>query len=328
MARKRSHRLRPRAPDPERLGGVLTAATVLWATLLGLSFLVAGMITYRQGVRGVGSGEAFGLVAFGPVFVAAALAAFAGEHFTAAATLAGLVPRWLPARLFIAYFVGVAHLAAALSFVARRYVRLSAICLAVMFALFVLLMDLPAALAQPTKRIFWILAARQTTFAIGALALFGTTIMSRRPNVSTTVAAIARIWTATVLVFYGIDHVFHPEYTPGVPSSVLTAAWVPLPNAISYATGILLIGFGIAMFAEKYAAAAAARCGLLMVLLTLALYVPQFFLARSVAQRVVAINFVFDTLLFAGMMLVISRAILTTKSHAIATPQEALTFET
>jgi uncharacterized membrane protein YphA (DoxX/SURF4 family) len=306
----------------------VTAATVLWATLLGLSFLVAGMITYRQDVRAVGSGEAFGLVAFGPVFVAASLAAFAGEHFTAAASLAALVPKWLPARLFIAYFVGVAHLAAALSFVARRYVRLSAICLAVMFALFVLLMDLPAALAQPTNRIFWILAARETTFAIGALALFGTNIMARWPNVSTTVATIARIWTASVLVFYGVEHVFHPEYTPGVPSSALTAAWVPLPVAIAFATGILLIGFGIAMFAGKYAAAAAARCGLLMVMLTLALYVPQFFLARSAAQRVMAINFVFDTLLFAGMVLVISRAILTTKSRAIATPREALRFAT
>lgn len=304
----------------------MTAATVLWSTLLGLSFLVAGMITYRQDVRGVGSGEAFGLVAFGPIFVAASLAAFAAEHFTGAAILAAMVPKWLPAPLFIAYLVGVAHLAAALSFVARRYVPLSAICLAIMFALFVLLMDLPAALAQPTTRIFWILVARQTTFAIGALALFGTNIMARWPNVSTTVAAIARIWTASVLVFYGISHVFHPEYTPGVPSPVLTASWVPLPDAIAYATGILLIGFGIAMFAEKYAAAAAARCGLLMVLLTLALYVPQFFLARSVAQRVMAINFVFDTLLFAGMMLVISRAILTAKSRAIATPREALRF--
>ena len=306
----------------------MTTATVIWATLLGLSFLVAGMITYRHDVGGVGSGKVFGLVAFGPIFVAASLAAFAGEHFTAAGALAAMVPKWLPARLFIAYFVGVAHLAAALSFVARRYVWLSAICLAVMFALFVLLMDLPAALAQPTTRIFWILAARQTTFAIGALALFGTNIASRWPNVSTTVATIARIWTAGVLVFYGVSHVLHPEITPGVPSSVATAAWVPLPVAIAYATGILLIGFGIAMFAEKYAAAAAARCGLLMVLLTLALYVPQFFLAQSVAQRILAINFVFDTLLFAGMLLVVSRAILTTKSRAIATPREALSFVT
>jgi uncharacterized membrane protein len=275
---------------------------------LGLSFLAVGVITYRRDLRTVAPREAFGLVALGPALVAAALAAFAGEHFTAATSLAALVPKWLPARVFIAYFVGVAHLAAALSFVARRSMRWSTIGLAVMFGLFVLLMDLPAAIARPATPLTWILAARQTTFAIGALALFATT-KGRSPQSSRTIAMIARIWTASVLVFYGIQHVVHPEYTPGVPSPVLTATWVPLPLLIAYATGFLLIAFGIVMFVQRYASAAAALCGLLMVLLTLALYVPQFFRAGNVQQRVTAINFVFDTLLFAGTVLVISKAI-------------------
>jgi uncharacterized membrane protein len=272
-------------------------------------FLAVGVVTYRRDFRAVAPREGFGLVAFGPAFVAAALAAFAGEHFTAGASLATLVPKWLPARLFIAYFVGVAHLAAALSFVARRYIRWSSIGLAVMFGLFVLLMDLPAAIARPATTIAWILVARQTTFAIGALALFAIETRSRSPQSSRTIAMIARIWTACVLVFYGIQHVIHLEYTPGVPSPVLTAAWVPLPLVIAYATGFLLIAFGIGMFVRKYASAAAALCGSLMVLLTLALYVPQFFLAANVQQRVTSINFIFDTLLFAGTMLVISAAV-------------------
>ena len=121
--------------------------TVFWPTLLGLSFLAAGVIAYRRDFRTVATRDAFAVVVLGPTFVAAALAAFAGEHFTAATSLAALVPKWLPARVFIAYFVGVAHLAAASSYVARRYVRWSTIGLAVMFALFVLLMDLPAAIA-------------------------------------------------------------------------------------------------------------------------------------------------------------------------------------
>jgi uncharacterized membrane protein len=282
-----------------------------------MSFLAAGVITYRRDIRTVAPRDAFGLVALGPAFVAAALAAFAGEHFTAATSLAALVPKWLPARLFIAYFVGVAHLAAASSFVARRYLRWSAIGLAVMFGLFVLLMDLPAAIARPATPLFWILAARQTTFAIGALALFATATRSRSPQASRTLAMIARIWTASVLVFYGIQHVIHPEFTPGVPSPVLTAAWVPLPLLTSYATGLLLIAFGMAMFVRRYASAAAALCGLLMVLLTLALYVPQFFLAANVQQQVAAINFVFDTLLFAGTLLVISKAISDAESREI-----------
>ncbi|MEO7085457.1 MAG: hypothetical protein ABI442_21780 [Gemmatimonadaceae bacterium] len=291
-------------------------APVFWPTLLGLSVLAAGLITYRRDFRTATPRPAFGLVAFGPVFVAAALAAFAGEHFTAATSIATLVPKWLPARVFIAYFVGVAHLAAALSYVARRYVRWSTIALAGMFGLFVLSMDLPAAIARPTNVQNWILAARQTTFAIGALALFATERTTRELQSLNAIATVARFWTAIVLVCYGIQHVVHPEYTAGVPSPVLTSAWVPFPLVISYATGFLLVAFGIAMFVRRYASAAAALCGLLMVVLTLGLYVPQFFLAASVQQQVVAVNFVFDTLLFAGTMLVVSKATSDGVGHA------------
>jgi len=290
--------------------------TVLWPTLLGLSFLAAGLVTYRRDFRTHAPREAFGLVAFGPAFVAAALAAFAGEHFTAATSLAALVPKWLPGHVFIAYFVGVAHLAAATSFVARRYMRWSTIGLAVMFGLFVLLMDLPAAIARPSIPLNWLLAARQATFAIGGVALFATVTKSDSPPLSRTLATIARIWTAIVLVAYGIQHLVHPEYTPGVPSPVPTAAWVPFPQLIAYATGMLLVASGIMMFVRRYASAGAALGGLLMLLLTLALYVPQFFLAGNDQARITAINFVFDTLLFAGMLLVISKAISDTDTRA------------
>lgn len=157
------------------------------------------------------------------------------------------MPTFLPGRLAIAYLVGVAHLAAALSFVAKRYVRWSSICLAAMFALFVLLMDLPAAIANPLSRIAWILAARETTFSIGALALFAIATRQRWPHASHAVATIARFWTAGVLVFYGVDHLLHPSLSPGVPGTAPTAAWVPAPQIVVYLTGILLIAFGIAM---------------------------------------------------------------------------------
>jgi uncharacterized membrane protein len=266
-------------------------------------------MTYRRDFRSAAPYERLTLVPLGPVFIAAALATFAGEHFTIATSLAAMVPKWLPARLFIAYFVGVAHLAAALSFVARRYIRWSSVCLAVMFGLFVLLMDLPAAIAHPASVDAWSLAARQATFAMGALALFATETRSRTPESSRMIATIARIWTASVLVFYGIQHLIHPEHAAGVPSPVPTAAWVPLPLLISYATGALLVAFGVMMFVRRYASVAAALCGGLMAVLTIGLYVPDFFLATDIPQRITAINFVFDTLLFAGTVLVVSKAI-------------------
>lgn len=302
----------------------MLAPAVFWIAVLGLSFLVAGIVTHRRELLVLTSRGARGLVVLGPAFVAASLAAFAGEHFTAARSLAQLVPKWMPARLFIAYFVGVAHLAAALSFVARRCVRWAAFFLALMFALFVLLMDLPAAVGHPAIRLDWSLAARETTFSVGALALFATAVRERWPMPSDKLASIARVWTGFVLIFYGIEHVLYPQFSPGVPDSKITSAWVPLPLAIAYLTGILLIAFGIAMLIRKFAGSAGAFAGWLMLLLTVALYVPEFFLARTLAQQVDALNFVFDTLLFAGMLLLVARAILDSQSRSIARSNTAI----
>jgi len=298
---------------------VISPAT-FWPSALGVGFLLVGICTYRGDLLRESSAQ-FKLVTLGPVFVAASLAAFAGEHFTAARSLAQLVPKWMPARVFVAYFVGCAHLAAALSFVARRCIRWSAFFLALMFALFVLLLHLPGAFRHPALRIAWIVSVRETTFTMGALALFATQVRNRFPRLSCRLAAAARIWTAMVLIFFGIENILYPQFSPGVPDTMPTASWVPLPTAIAYLTGILLIAFGIAMLATKYAGSGGTLAGLLMVLLTLVLYVPQFFIAHSVADHVTAINFIFDTLLFAGTLLVITRAILDTKAIPLASNQ-------
>jgi uncharacterized membrane protein len=280
----------------------MTNPAVFWPTTLGVLILLIGIVTYRKDVAIPTSPGILRLNALGPVFVAAALAAFAGEHFTAAASLARIVPKFMPVPLFIAYFVGVAHLAAAVSFVARRYVRVSSLGLALMFALFVLLMDLPAAITHAGNRMVWVLVARQATFSIGALALFAVVTSSA------TIAIIARMWTACVLVFYGIENALFPQFAPGVPDATPTAAWVPAPHIIAYVTGLLLIVCGLAMFVRKSAALAAAWAGLVMTVLTVALHGPQFFIAQTVADRVTAINFIFDTLLFGGMMLIVGAA--------------------
>ena len=284
----------------------MSATTVFWPTVLGLSFLAAGLFTYRRDLLTAASRGLFGLAVLGPVFIAASLAAFAGEHFTAARSLAVLVPKWMPARLFITYFVGVAHLAAALSLVARRCIRWSMIFLAIMFALFVLLLYLPSAIAHAGNRVFWIFPVRETTFAMGGLALFAIEVRGRWPRGSNRLAAVTRVWAAMAIIYFGVENILYPQYSPGVPDTTPTASWVPLPLVIAYLTGILLIVFGIAMLARKYANYAGVSAGLLMVLLTVFLYVPNFFLAQSVLEHVTAINFVADTLLFGGTLLAIT----------------------
>ena len=297
---------------------------VLLPSALGATFFLAGIGTYRRDVlkRSLSFGSRF--LAIGPVLIAASLAAFAGEHFTAARSLAELVPQWMPTRLFIAYFVGAAHLAAALSLVARRCIRWSTMFLAIMFALFVLLLHLPNAIEHAANRVYWIFPVREGTFALGALALFGTEVRNKWPETSNRIAAVARGWTALAIIYFGIENILYPRYSPGVPDTKPTSSWVPFPNTIAYLTGILLVVFGAAILIRKYAKSATASVGMIMVLLTLSLYMPEFFLARSASQQVTAINFVADTLLFAGTLFAIANAISGSESKPVGIAQTAV----
>jgi uncharacterized membrane protein len=286
--------------------GCVIAPVVFWPSALGIGFFAAGVIAYRRDLFGYSLNR---LLLWGSVFVAASLAAFGGEHLSAARSLLPLVPKWMPARLFITYFVGVALIAAAMSLVAKKCLRWSSLLLAIMFLLFVLLLHWPNVVLHPRLRIAWIVAVREPTFAAGALALFAVQVKDSSPRAFTRLVLAARPWAAMVVIFFGIENFLHPELSPGVPDSMVTAKWVPAPLALGYITGIVLALLGIAMLLNVRAKVAAISVGVVMAFLTVALYVPEFFLASGAAEQVRAINFVADTLLFAGTMLLIARGL-------------------
>ena len=131
--------------------------------------LALGIVVYRKRItaaRGLDK-----LLYFSPVFMAMSLATFAMEHFLAASTLASIVPSWLPFHLFFTYLVGVALLAAAVSFSINRFIRWSALLLTVLFVSFVFLIHVPNTIHHWHERLFWTLIARELLFAAGALVL-------------------------------------------------------------------------------------------------------------------------------------------------------------
>lgn len=75
----------------------------------------------------------------GRFLLAASLVVLGVQHFMYAKPVAAMVPAWLPARLFWAYFVGVAFIAAALSITSKVQGRLAATLLGVMFLLIAIL---------------------------------------------------------------------------------------------------------------------------------------------------------------------------------------------
>jgi uncharacterized membrane protein len=89
------------------------------------------------------------------LLVGAAMVVFGLAHFAYADFTASMIPAWMPARLLLAYVTGAAHLAAGaallLGVVPALAVRLEAI----MMSAFIVLVHVPAVLAQPSSREQW-----------------------------------------------------------------------------------------------------------------------------------------------------------------------------
>jgi hypothetical protein len=79
----------------------------------------------------------------GSWLLAISLVVFAVQHFMYARFVATLVPAWIPAHLFWAYFTGIAFVAAAVSIATKKMLVLGATLLGTMFFLWVVLLHIP-----------------------------------------------------------------------------------------------------------------------------------------------------------------------------------------
>ena len=263
--------------------------------VVGVTALVVGLVLALPRFRAAsGAGK---VIVLGPVFEACALAIFAAEHFTAARDLMPIVPHWLPAPLFWTYFVGVALLAAAISIIAWRHVRWSAALLALLFLIIVATIDLPNLPQNIHDRFFWILTVRETAFAAGAMVLAGS-LWSR-----VVLVRLGRGIVAAIMIFYAIEHFLFPRNVPGVPLQKLIPAWWPAPTLLSYLVGVVLLFAGVRLFLRPTIRIAAAGAGIILVLLTAFFYLPIFVTEIHTPLAVEGINYIGDTFLFAGTVL-------------------------
>jgi len=258
------------------------------------------------------------IMPFGRLFFAIPMAVFGSEHFTITADIAAIVPRWIPAHTFWVYLVGVAFICAALSIVVLVQARLAAALVGMTFLIFVLVMDLPGTLAHPGNRFFWALALRQLAFSGGAFAFAMSpwstrTTMPSRAQLMKALAAIPRFFIGIPSLFYGVEHLLHPEYVPGIPLQKLTPEWIPGRIVLSYFVGVILILAGVCLLVNKKTRIAATLLGLTILLTVLWIYLPMLIAAP---KDVVALNFFFDTLLFSGTILLLANAM--NKETAVA----------
>ena len=251
------------------------------------------------------------IMPFGRLFFAIPLAVFGSEHFTAPANIASLVPRWIPAHTFWVYLVGLAFICAAVSIVVLVQARLAAALVGMTFLIFVLVMDMPGVIAQPGNRFFWALALRQLAFSGGAFAfaLSPWSIRLKQPSPAQPTraawAAFPRFFIGIPSLFYGVEHLLHPAYVPGIPLQKLTPDWIPGRIFLSYFVGVILILAGVCLLVNKKTRVAATSLGLTILLTVLWIYLPMLLAAPT---DVVVLNFFFDTLLFCGAILLLANA--------------------
>ncbi|MGB6112870.1 MAG: hypothetical protein WBD91_19605 [Acidobacteriaceae bacterium] len=236
------------------------------------------------------------------------LAVFGALHLANIAFVLPAVPTYMPFRLFWAYLVGVALLAAAFSMATKIQVFWSGLLFGTMMFLFVLMSDLPGAIANPADRFGWTLAIRELSFAAGGWLLAASVM--RGPHRSK-LLTVGRIILGVAAIFYGIEHFLHPLHCPGVPLEKIMPAYIPGRPLIGVATGAILVVTGACILLNKWTRAAATYLGSWIVLLVVFVYGPIMIvqlLEPSMMAQVEGINYFADTLLFAAAILALAAA--------------------
>ena len=269
-------------------------ATVFWPYCAGGVYLAIGLAALRGGLASAPWMDK--IVVLGRLFFAVPLAVFAAEHFASSRAIMTVVPSWMPAPLFWTYFVGAALFLAAASILLKIRDRFAVTLLGIMFVLFVLMIHLPRALTHPGDRFAWAVATRDLSFAGGAWALTKTSRL----------VAAARTLIGPAAVFFGVEHLLHPSFAPGVPLAKVTPVWIPVHLFWAYLAGAVLIAAGACILAGIKQRTAATVLGATIFLIVLVIYLPILIAIPSDVAN--GLNYFADTLAYSGAILAFAEA--------------------
>ncbi|HLH07128.1 MAG TPA: hypothetical protein VKW78_07820 [Terriglobales bacterium] len=307
----------------------LMPGSVFWPYFAGMAILDVGLaVKVKKGSQRVKRLDR--IVQFGPVFVAIAMAIFGADHLTAAKFVAMIVPSWMPGKLFWAYFVGFALLAAALSLVTGVKQRLAASLLGSMIFIFVLTIHIPVLAGHPFDSTRLTILLRDTLLSASILAfaasdswstaqssegVFSSVTRSIRPKV----VSAARFIVAGVMSAFAVSHFIHPMFAPGIPQEnvaffVTMPSWIPGHAFWAYLVGTIFLGCAVGLLLPKRARLASVVLGLTFLTLTLVVYLP---LTISKAADIAdGLNYLAIHFAFAGAALMLAAGLPASSSLA------------
>jgi hypothetical protein len=283
----------------------VTAAAMCVA---GIALFLIGMVAARKEIV-----EAHGLdkiVALRHVCFAIPLAVFGALHLFGAQLLIGIVPPYMPWRLFWVYAIGCALIAASVSIATRIAVRWSGLLFGIMMFLFVAMIHLPGAVARGHERLLWTIVFREMSFGGAGWILAATAIDGWRGRTRSVLVTVGRMCVAIAALLFGCEQLLHPTLLPGVPLVKQMPAWIPGRVLIDYVTGLALLVVGGSILLKWNTRTVATCVGGWLLLLVLVIYGPVLIGALSTpdpAVEIEGINYFADTLLFTGAILTVAK---------------------
>jgi uncharacterized membrane protein len=281
--------------------------TAFWMAAAGLALLVIGLWAAKNDLaraRGLDR-----IVALTNMCFAIPLAVFGAEHFSLGSSMIGLVPLYMPGRLFWIYFVGVALIVASVSIATKIQVHWSGLLFGIMMFLFVAMIHLPGAI-KTGDRIIWTIVIREMSFGGGGLVLAGVALGQLRGK-GNSLITVGRLLIAIAAIFFGVQHFLHPLGVPGVPLAKQMPTWIPARSVIDYLTGAFLIVGGISLLIARKTRVAATYLGTWILLLVVGYYGPMLIgalLDSSAGAKLEGLNYFADTLLFGATILTLAHS--------------------
>ena len=138
----------------------------------GAAFVLAALVSKASSIQFLASANPL-LAVIGRYIYAFSMVIFGIQHYLYAPYIAFLIPKWMPAHLFLAYFTGTAFIAAGLAIATHLFSRLASILLGLMFFLWVISLHAPRVIASPHNAdelisLFVALAFSGTSFLLAA----------------------------------------------------------------------------------------------------------------------------------------------------------------
>lgn len=212
---------------------------------------------------------------------------FGIQHYMYASFVSGLVPAYMPIKLFWVYLTGAAMIAASISFITDVKPKLTAWLLAAMLCFFILMLHIQALTAKTPAMI-------ERVRALQDMALMGTALLLTG---RLTAMFVGRIFFALGILAMGCLHFMHVDFiTAKIP------AYLPDINLLDYIVGSAMVATGFCVIAGWRLLRVSIFFGSLLLALTLLYYVPV--LAENIYNATLWTAFMLNTSLTGGAFLI------------------------